>query len=212
MERQIGSHRARAGRAAFFTAAFFTAASLTAAMSTTAAAEPYFYMHYDEPVEITLDVTEIAVLLSPEATDDRLADDLAGLGFDLAGVRPDHRPGWRFASTPARAVDGASLEAVVAEVAARDAAGVMVAEAFMIVHHPQWQLVRDWIAGGKIGELRHVRGAFSFDNSADGGNIRNRVETGGGALRDIGVYVLGAARFATGRRPNSPATSSVPTA
>ena len=86
-------------------------------------------------------------------------------------------------------------------IAARDAAGVMVAEAFMIVHHPQWQLVRDWIAGGKIGELRHVRGAFSFDNSADGGNIRNRVETGGGALRDIGVYVLGAARFATGQEP-----------
>lgn len=86
-------------------------------------------------------------------------------------------------------------------IAARDDAGVMAAEAFMIVHHPQWHLVRDWIAEGRIGELVHVRGAFSFDNRADAENIRNRPETGGGALRDIGVYVLGAARFASGREP-----------
>ena len=86
-------------------------------------------------------------------------------------------------------------------IAARDEAGVLAAEAFMIVHHPQWQLVRDLIADGRIGDLVHVRGAFSFDNSADVVNIRNRAETGGGALRDIGVYVLGSVRFATGQEP-----------
>ncbi len=83
---------------------------------------------------------------------------------------------------------------------ARDAAGVQVAEAFMIVHHPQWHHVRQLLADGVIGALQHVAGRFSFDNR-DMGNIRNKAETGGGGLRDIGVYVLGSARFATGQEP-----------
>jgi predicted dehydrogenase len=39
--------------------------------------------------------------------------------------------------------------------------------------------------------------AFSFDNR-DANNIRNQAAMGGGGLRDIGVYVLGGARYATG--------------
>jgi len=85
----------------------------------------------------------------------------------------------------------------------RDQTGLLAAEAYMIVHHPQWQLVRQLIADGAIGRLVHVTGAFSFDNRADTGNIRNRAETGGGGLRDIGVYVIGSARFATGQEPVS---------
>lgn len=84
----------------------------------------------------------------------------------------------------------------------RDQTGLLAAEAYMIVHHPQWQHVRDLIADGAIGDLVHVTGAFSFDNRADTGNIRNRAETGGGGLRDIGVYVIGSARFATGQEPD----------
>ncbi|MBE3640590.1 Gfo/Idh/MocA family protein [Mangrovicoccus algicola] len=85
-------------------------------------------------------------------------------------------------------------------IAARDSAGVLAAEAFMIVHHPQWQRVRALIADGALGELWRIDGAFSFDNP-DLANIRNQAATGGGGLRDIGVYVLGAARFATGCEP-----------
>ncbi|WP_170421706.1 Gfo/Idh/MocA family protein [Ruegeria arenilitoris] len=85
----------------------------------------------------------------------------------------------------------------------RDQTGLLAAEAYMIVHHPQWQFVRQLIADGAIGKLVHVTGAFSFDNRADTGNIRNRAETGGGGLRDIGVYVIGSARFATGQEPVS---------
>ena len=83
----------------------------------------------------------------------------------------------------------------------RDRTGLLAAEAYMIVHHPQWQLVRKLIADGAIGKLAHVTGAFSFDNRADTGNIRNKAETGGGGLRDIGVYVIGSTRFATGQEP-----------
>ncbi len=88
-------------------------------------------------------------------------------------------------------------------IAKRDQSGLLAAEAYMIVHHPQWQLTRKLIAEGAIGKLIHVTGAFSYDNRADTVNIRNRAETGGGGLRDIGVYVIGSARFATGQEPVS---------
>ena len=85
-------------------------------------------------------------------------------------------------------------------IAARDAAGVLVAEAFMIVHHPQWQRVRQLLADGAVGRLWRIDGAFAFSNR-DGNNIRNQSVMGGGGLRDIGVYVMGSARFATGLEP-----------
>ena len=71
----------------------------------------------------------------------------------------------------------------------------------MIVHHPQWQRAREIVQSGGIGALRHVSVPFCYNNAADLGNIRNRPETGGGGLPDIGVYTLGATRFVTGKEP-----------
>ncbi|WP_424986107.1 Gfo/Idh/MocA family protein [Microbulbifer sp. S227A] len=87
-------------------------------------------------------------------------------------------------------------------IAKRDETGLLAAEAYMIVHHPQWQRTRQMVQDGAIGRLLHVDGRFSFTNR-DPDNIRNRAEAGGGALRDIGVYVLGAARFVTGAEPDT---------
>lgn len=84
--------------------------------------------------------------------------------------------------------------------AAAERAGVLVAEAFMIVHHPQWHKVRELVGGGAIGRLRQVQGAFAYYNR-DPDDMRNRPELGGGALPDIGVYPVLATRFATGREP-----------
>ncbi len=95
------------------------------------------------------------------------------------------------------AMQAADFDALIA---ARDAAGVVAAEAFMIVHHPQWQRARQLLADGAIGKLWRIDGAFSFNNR-DPGNIRNQAGMGGGGLRDIGVYVIGGARFATGLEP-----------
>ncbi|KUP92101.1 Gfo/Idh/MocA family protein [Tritonibacter horizontis] len=86
-------------------------------------------------------------------------------------------------------------------IAKRDATGVLAAEAYMIVQHPQWQRARELVQSGALGTLRHVSGKFSYDNRQEMENIRNRPETGGGALRDIGVYVLGSTRFVTGEEP-----------
>ncbi len=86
-------------------------------------------------------------------------------------------------------------------IAARDASGLLAAEAYMIVHHPQWLRARDLVQSGAIGQLTHVDGVFTYDNRADPGNIRNRADTGGGGIYDIGVYTYGSARFVTGAEP-----------
>ncbi|WP_417243060.1 Gfo/Idh/MocA family protein [Celeribacter sp.] len=88
-------------------------------------------------------------------------------------------------------------------IARRDATGLHCAEAYMIVHHPQWIRVRDLVAEGLIGDLVQVDVAFSYNNAADTGNIRNRADTGGGAAGDIGVYAFGCARFVTGKEPEA---------
>lgn len=85
-------------------------------------------------------------------------------------------------------------------IAARDASGRFCAEAFMIVHHPQWALVRQWLESGRIGTLRHADAVFTFDNP-DPANIRNRAAMGGGSVPDIGVYAYSSLRFATRAEP-----------
>lgn len=91
-------------------------------------------------------------------------------------------------------------DAFDAVIAARDTSGLLAAEAYMIVHHPQFIRAREIVQSGAIGPLRHVDGAFSFFND-DMDNIRNQHSAGGGGLSDIGVYVFGAARFVTGQEP-----------
>ena len=83
---------------------------------------------------------------------------------------------------------------------ARDASGLLAAEAYMIAHHPQWARTKELIASGAIGTLMRTDAAFSYNNR-DGDNIRNRPETGGGGIRDIGVYTMGSVRLVTGREP-----------
>ena len=85
-------------------------------------------------------------------------------------------------------------------IAARDASGKLVAEAYMIVHHPQWVRAAELVQGGAIGRLRHVDGVFCYNNP-DPANIRNRADAMGGGVRDIGVYTYGSARFVTGAEP-----------
>ncbi len=84
--------------------------------------------------------------------------------------------------------------------AVRDRTGVRIQEAFMVRTHPQWLTVKDLIADGRIGEVRAVLGAFSYTNR-DPGNIRNKPDIGGGALFDIGCYLVNTSRFIFGTEP-----------
>jgi predicted dehydrogenase len=78
--------------------------------------------------------------------------------------------------------------------------GVKICEAFMIRSFPQWLRLRELIDEGRIGELRSVTGFFSYFN-VNPANIRNRVETGGGGVYDIGCYCIHASRYAFRQEP-----------
>lgn len=84
--------------------------------------------------------------------------------------------------------------------AVRDRTGVKIAEAFMIRSYPQWLRLRELLDEGRVGELRAVTGVFSYFN-VDPANIRNHVEIGGGALMDIGCYLVHASRYAFRKQP-----------
>jgi predicted dehydrogenase len=95
-----------------------------------------------------------------------------------------------------------ALTAAEAEtlLAVRARTGVKIGEAFMVRSHPQWIRLRELLDEGRIGELRSMTGFFSYFN-INPANIRNKVELGGGALMDIGCYMVHAARFAFGQQP-----------
>ena len=84
-------------------------------------------------------------------------------------------------------------------VAARAHTGKLVAEAFMVRHHPQWRRARELVVAGAIGEPRAIQTFFSY-RLLDADNIRNK-PPGGGALYDIGCYAILTARYVFGAEP-----------
>jgi predicted dehydrogenase len=86
--------------------------------------------------------------------------------------------------------------------AARDRAGVCVAEAFMVRTHPQWHVARELVASGRVGELKLVTGHFSYSRR-DPADVRNRVEWGGGVLLDVGCYAITMSRWLFGAEPTA---------
>jgi len=71
---------------------------------------------------------------------------------------------------------------------------VHIMEAFMVRHSLQWLEARRLIREGIIGAPKIIQSWFSYNNT-DAGNIRNKVEWGGGGLMDIGCYPIVAGRF-----------------
>src|SRR6185503_18735970 len=86
-------------------------------------------------------------------------------------------------------------------IAARDSAGVVVGEAFMVQTHPQWVRAVEIVRSGRIGQLRYAMGSFGYFN-ADPKNVRNVREWGGGALLDIGCYPIKTSRMIFGEEPH----------
>jgi predicted dehydrogenase len=77
---------------------------------------------------------------------------------------------------------------------------IIIAEAFMVRYHPQWLRARDLAQSGRLGEVRTVRGVFSYVNM-DPDNVRNKADIGGGGLMDVGCYPITAGRFIYGAEP-----------
>ncbi|MET9608688.1 Gfo/Idh/MocA family oxidoreductase [Streptomyces sp. NPDC006512] len=79
------------------------------------------------------------------------------------------------------------------------AAGLVLRENVMFVHHSQHAAVRALVAGGAIGELRSFRAEFTVPRLPDS-DIRYDAALGGGALWDTGVYPVRAALHFLGDR------------
>jgi len=75
-----------------------------------------------------------------------------------------------------------------------------IMEAFMYRHHPQWQWAKQKVNQGKIGKVLTIQSFFSYYNT-DPENIRNKADTGGGGLMDIGCYCISLSRFIFGAEP-----------
>ena len=78
--------------------------------------------------------------------------------------------------------------------------GVLVMESLMYRFHPQWIRAGEIVRGGDLGEIHAVTTFFSY-MLPDPGNVRNILEIGGGAIRDVGSYAVSAARFLLGAEP-----------
>lgn len=72
--------------------------------------------------------------------------------------------------------------------------GVQMSEAFMVRYHPRWLAAREIVRSGRLGKVTQIHATYSVlnDNPDD---IRFNPELGGGALGDVGVYPITAARF-----------------
>ncbi len=85
-------------------------------------------------------------------------------------------------------------EEAKALIEARERTAVVIAEAFMVRHHPQWRKAREVVQSGRIGELRAIQAVFSYMNR-DPDNVRNKADIGGGGIYDIGCYPIVTSRF-----------------
>ena len=79
--------------------------------------------------------------------------------------------------------------------------GLKVMEAFMYRFHPQWKKAKSLVKERKIGDIKIIESFFSYYNT-DMKNIRNKVESGGGALMDIGCYCISFPRFILEKEPS----------
>jgi len=85
-------------------------------------------------------------------------------------------------------------------IAVRDRTGVKMQEAFMVWTHPQWLKAVEICRSGRLGRVGSYAGYFSYFND-DPASIRNIAAMGGGALMDIGCYLLTTSRMILGEEP-----------
>jgi predicted dehydrogenase len=80
------------------------------------------------------------------------------------------------------------------------AADRILMEGFMYRFHPTWVTTRRLVAAGRLGEVRAVTSWFSWF-AHDLEDIRNRAESGGGVMLDLGCYSVNLSRMLLGGEP-----------
>jgi predicted dehydrogenase len=85
-------------------------------------------------------------------------------------------------------------------IAAAEAVGRHLVEAFMYRYHPQMDKAQELVRQGAIGDVRIVQASFRFHlTRAD--DVRFRPEWGGGSLLDVGCYCVDISRLFLGDTP-----------
>jgi predicted dehydrogenase len=93
-----------------------------------------------------------------------------------------------------------TLDEVDAMRSASEETGLKLAEAFMYRHHPQTIRVKGIVDSGMLGEVRLIKGEFSFQIN-DEENVRLKPDLGGGSIWDVGCYPISYARYVLSEEP-----------
>jgi D-xylose 1-dehydrogenase (NADP+, D-xylono-1,5-lactone-forming) len=75
--------------------------------------------------------------------------------------------------------------------------GRLLMEAFMWLHHPQIQRLKQLVAEGAVGEIKLIRAVHTFI-ADDPRDVLVLTEPGGGSLMDVGCYCVHAVRHLAG--------------
>lgn len=78
--------------------------------------------------------------------------------------------------------------------------GRVIAEAFMYRHHPQTLKVQELVRNGSLGDLRLIRGSYTYMQSREG-DVRLDPAMGGGCIWDVGCYPISYVRSIVGADP-----------
>jgi len=86
-------------------------------------------------------------------------------------------------------------------IAAAEANGVVLLEAFMYRMHPQTLKLQELVTDGAIGEVRTVRSCFCYGLGPDY-NVRSDKSLHGGGLYDVGCYCINFSRMVADEEPD----------
>jgi predicted dehydrogenase len=84
----------------------------------------------------------------------------------------------------------------------------LLVENILFPHHSQFRWMQNFIAGGDLGEVHLVRGTFGFPPLTRD-NFRYNMAVGGGALFDVGCYLLKLSRLLLGESVSLMAAQTV---
>lgn len=96
-----------------------------------------------------------------------------------------------------------NVDEAKAMLVAAETSGKRLVEAFHYRYHPAFETCLAWLAADEIGEVRDIEATFNVHIRDNGTDIRHRVETGGGAMMDLGCYPLQWALCVMGEAPTA---------
>jgi predicted dehydrogenase len=79
--------------------------------------------------------------------------------------------------------------------------GLVLSEAFAYRYHPLTRRVKEIMASGELGKIRHIEAQFQFLLPFPNKNIRFNYQLGGGALMDCGCYPVSLIRYLAEAEP-----------